>query len=886
MIINTESHLRHLLYAIRDSKDPSAVRPSLLSAVREIPKTDEYLELFRFGFDLLDKIHDPSDKRAATIDFVKELPSTGVFTQLYSTAMGAAIAAAGEIDENHRRITELLRLANEIPGSDEFVTLRLYAWRLALGLPDKPGSREFDIKKIVRELPKNVDEPFYRSYTLMGVAREMPKDGAFRSLYREAIQLAIRASGVAEEPYYRKYALMFIANDLPKSEEFFDLYRLALKEAYSAAKEINDPFARQHALIDILQAMPKTHEFLEYLQELVEQALTFFTVKKWMGDIEVFDVVDYILSAEDLGINETKKKRFSRGKYAKILTGELEKFGEQLNDTRFIETLRPFSHIWVQPKTLRDTVKKVIDRLESLKDKFHGKEIERPVFVKEFHPTGVNLNYIHKKVDEVKECVAIDFGATNTVVMRKRAGSQPDFLGLPAISKKYGNTYVIPTVISPETNTIGAEVVGENPITNIKQMFFDGNPKARAHMERFFRDLFQHIKKATVGTGWFSSMKSVSDYLYITVPIGYMDYKNTLKDIVEKTFKGMKTEFIEEPLAAAIGYQVADERDKVVMIIDFGGSTLNTMVLRLNINEVHIVSKPDKAQVIGGHDIDVWVAEYLALRVGLTPGDAPYKLISTAEEIKIELSRSKDAPFKWDGKEVSRITREELEEVLDKHDFYRTVDRTLSNVLRRAEKVGVKKNAIEAVLLTGGSSQIPSFKDKVGHIFPALRSKNLIFDHSPLSAVGYGAAMYGSRDITDRHLGMAYAVRYATKDNDAPFSYSILLEKGEQLPLEKTFRVAPAKKLSVQNEVFIELFEVPESLIVRRWVMESGIEFIKQELKQTNDIALNGLKTITLPFNEPLNEDVPVTFCVNETGHLIIKYGNENKVLEAGLRLQ
>jgi len=885
-MITKESQLREALYAIRDSKEPTVVRGDLLGAVREIPKGAEYLELFKLGFGLLERITEPSDKMIATIDFAKEVPSTSVFTPLYSAAMEAAIDAADSLEETHHRLTELMRLANELPRTDEFISLRLHAWRLALGLSDKPRFKEPDLEKVSRELPKNVDEAFYRRYTLMGVSKEMPKDGAFLNLYREGIQLAIKASGKVSEPYYRKYALVFIANDLPKTPELADLHRLAVTEAYNAAKEIQDPFAREHALIDILQLAPKTHEFLPLLQELMEQALSFFTVKKWMGDLEVFDVVDMILSAEELGINERKKKTFAREKYAKILTSELEKFSTELSDTRFIEILRPFSHVWVQPKTLRDAVKKVVDKLESLKDTFHGSEIERPVFVSESHPTGSDLNYIHKKPANIRDCISIDLGATNTVVIRKKAGSQPDFLTLPAISKKYDNTYVVPTVISSETNTIGAEVVEEKPITNIKQMLFDGSPKAKPHMERFFRDLHQHIKKATVGTGWFSSMKSVSEDLYVTVPIGYMDYKNTVKEIAERTFKGAKTEFVEEPLAAAIGYQVAEKEDKVIMVIDFGGSTLNTMVLRLNINEVHVVAKPDKAQVLGGHDLDIWLAEHLAAKIGVAVGALPHRLISSAEDIKIELSKRKDVPFEWDGKEICRVSREELEDILDKHDFYRTVDRTLSNVLKRAEKVGVRKNMIDAVLLTGGSSQIPSFKEKIGHVFPALRNDNLIFDHSPLSAVGFGAALYGSRDVTDRHLGMAYAVRHTTSDNNAPFSYCIVLEKGEQLPIEKTFVVSPARKLSVQNEIFIELFEVPESLIVRRWVMESGIEFIKQELKQTKDITLNGLKTVSLRFNESLSEDLNVTFCIDEKGHLAIKYGKENKVLETGLRLQ
>jgi molecular chaperone DnaK (HSP70) len=322
------------------------------------------------------------------------------------------------------------------------------------------------------------------------------------------------------------------------------------------------------------------------------------------------------------------------------------------------------------------------------------------------------------------------------------------------------------------------------------------------------------------------------------------------------------------------------------MVVDFGGCTLDTMILRLNINEVHVVAKPDMAQVLGGHDIDVWLAEHLAEKIGLSTQDLPYMLLTRAEEIKIALSKANEVPFEWCGQFIADISREDLEEVLDRHDFYRLVDRSLMYVLRRAEKVGLKKEKIEAVLLTGGSSQIPSFKEKIGHIFPDLRRSNQVYDHSPLSAVSMGAALYGTREIVDRHLGMAYAIRYATIDKEELFSHGIVFEKGENLPLEKTFRVTPAKKLGSQKNLSVELFEVPESLVARRWVREDGVEYLRQELAETKGVVLNALKTITLPYDEPIGEDQLISLEIDESGNLSIKYGPQERDLKTGVRLQ
>lgn len=887
--MNGIENCRQYLNTARDTQDTSEIRPLLIRVARELPKTPEAIELFKIGFELLERIEDPAGRRQALIDYSKEIPFSPAFSSFYATAAEASIIAADAIDEHYRRVVELMRIAEELPKTEEFVELRVLAWRLALSLPDRPRFAPPPIEKIAKELPKSSDShlAFFTRYSLLGITRLMPVgDPVLVNVYREAIELAFVGAAAINEPYYKRYACLTISSELPKTPEMADLYKKALELACKYNGELKDAFAREFGLLEILQVVPKTREFFPLLQQVLEECLQFFTVRKWMDDVEVLDVVDYILSAEDHYISDSKKNRCYREKYAKLLASEVEKFGGELNDTRFIEALKPYTHVWIQPKLLRDSVKKVVDRLESLKHIFHGSEIERPVFVAESY-ADTNGSMVRKKDLQPSECVSIDLGATNTVIMRKKKDQSPEFLHLGPITRQYEGVLIIPTMLSADTNNIGAEA-GDNPVANIKQMLLEGNPKGREHMERFVRILFGHLQKVIASPGGWLKLKSrnSADFIYITVPVGYKDYTSALKEITDKVMKGNKVELIEEPLAAAVGYQVVDQqRDKVIMVIDFGGSTLNTMLLRLNLNEVHIVAKPERALLLGGHDVDVWLAEHLAHKAEVH-GSAPYSFIVAAEELKIKLSERKEAPFVWEGREVCRVTRGEFEQVLDGHEFYKTVDRTIINVLKRAEKVGLKKDRIEAILLTGGSSQIPSFKDKIGHIFPELRAKNQIYDHSPLTAVSLGAALYGTRDITDRHLAVAYAIKYSPPGKDVDHAYSIVLEKGEQLPLEKSFRFTPARKLGVQKDLSIELFEVPESVLTRRWVSEGGIEFLKQEMKEAADLSLSGLKPITLALPDEEADEVQVTFSVDEKGSLGIKYGPEGRAVNTGIRLQ
>lgn len=888
-MINLENQIKHALDIIRNSSDPQEKKGILFNIIKELPKTPEIISLFQLAFDVISNIEQVDERRASIFELIKEIPTTKDFFWIYSKAVELAIDAVDGIQEPISRKTKLLRIAHELPKTDEFTKLRLYAMRLALDLSDTVQHKKASLDEIAKELPKSSDISFYRSYTLLGIASQLPKNNEFIDLHKEAIQRALHAADVIKEPYYREYALLYIARELPKTEEYLALYKQAIEEAFHAAIAIQDPFAKKHALIEILQEIPKTPKFSTLLQQVIKQALDFYAAKRRLENIDIIGRLDYFIAGEQRRLTESKKVKYTKEKYALILARELEQIGLQLNDIRFIETLRPYTHVWIQPVLLRTVAKKIVIHLENLKAVYHGREIGRPIFVKEYHPVAESHYTDSREKIIAQNFVSIDLGATNTVIMRRKGEDIPESVLLDSIAKTYDDTYIIPSILNLETNVIGMEAVGKPHIANFKRMLLDGNPKGKEYMDRYIQVLYQHLKRRMSGGKRFSFFQDPSaNILYITVPVGFNNYRKNLKEIIEKTIKGIKIELVEEPLAAAIGYQVAEERDKVIMLIDFGGCTLNTMILRLNIHEVHVVAKPDRAKTLGGHDIDIWLAEHLAKKIGIQRESARYdKLILKAEEIKISLSEQKVVPFEWDENEVCKISREDLEDVLAKYDFYKVIDRSILYLLKRAEKVGVRKDMIEAVLLTGGSSQIPSFKDKIFHLFPNLKEQNAIYDHSPISAVARGGALYATKDvITDRHLAMAYALRYTTNNKEKPYFYKLILESGESLPLEKTFRITPARTLGAQDEIYLELFEVPESMVIRKWVAEAGMEFIQQEIKQSKDMALTGLNIVTLPFKEPIDEDTYITFRVDDRAHLVIRYGKENATIESGLRLQ
>lgn len=879
-------------------ENPSERKWLLLSIAGELPNTAEfhhlYIEVLSQAIRAANAIEDPKSRKDALLDIIHELPQKHDFQPLYLDAMNHAIKAADEIRDSQHRVHALLSIADEIPNTLEYNSLRLRTFKLALNLAtnmSQPQYEQHRLNHIAKTLPKTSDIEFYRQYTLLGIAKEIPKTGEFLNLYKDAIKLAIAAAVTIEEPYYRKYALCYIAEELSGTPDLMSLYKHTMKEAFKAASAIVEPLVRVHALIDILKLFPKTTDFFPQLQEALVSLLDFYTVRKRIKDVTPIEVIDFILLMDEKGVRDSKKTKFTKEKYAHILAKDLEQFGLLLNDIRFIEVLKPYTHVWIQPKALRASVSKIVDHLEALKNTYHGKEMERPCFISElFLSRQEEPEQTSQAKTVIKECMSIDIGATNTVIMKRRWDMQPEYVELKAISKRYNDIPIVPTILNLKTGSIGAATGGDEIVSNFKKMLLEGHPNGKMYMERFFASLCKYLKEETKRPLWLSVFSnSLTDKLYMTTPIGFPDYKKAVKEAIERNVKGIDVEILEEPLAAALGYQMAEEDDKIALLIDFGGSTLDVMVVRLNINEAHVVAKPDRSKILGGYDIDLWITDYLFMKLGKLGRDGdkpPRELIDKAEEIKIALSDSKEVTFRWNNYDVCNISRNDFEEILDKHGFYSAVDRSISYVLWKAEKVGVRKEKIEAILLTGGSSQIPSFKEKISAVFPNLYKQNCIYNHSPFSAVAIGASLYATRKIRDKHLRLAYAIRYKTKDKDIPFAYEIIFEKGESFPFEKTFKINPARTLGGQGEIYIELFEVPDKYIIRRWEKEGGMEYIKQVIKTADDMVLKDLKIITLYFDETVEDETTITFCVDETGNLRIRYGKLQKEVETEVRLQ
>ena len=84
------------------------------------------------------------------------------------------------------------------------------------------------------------------------------------------------------------------------------------------------------------------------------------------------------------------------------------------------------------------------------------------------------------------------------------------------------------------------------------------------------------------------------------------------------------------------------------------------------------------------------------------------------------------------------FTRSRFEELLDENEAFTQIDQTIRRALNDARERGYQEDDIKAVLLVGGSSQIPSIQRTVRRIF----GKERVMLNRPLDAVARGAAAF------------------------------------------------------------------------------------------------------------------------------------------------
>jgi molecular chaperone DnaK (HSP70) len=253
-------------------------------------------------------------------------------------------------------------------------------------------------------------------------------------------------------------------------------------------------------------------------------------------------------------------------------------------------------------------------------------------------------------------------------------------------------------------------------------------------------------------------------------------------------------QFVHEPLAALYAYlrdqesfgrALAHLHDKLVLVFDWGGGTLDLTLCRLSGNTLSQVANLGDRN-IGGDRFDERLRNLVVKRhleshglrtADVAPG-ADRTLIQRCEQTKIELSQHASSTvfvknyLRSEGPEQTlsvTVTRDDLESLT--RDL---VDEGITAVHELLERVGRPPEAIEVCLATGGMVRMPRIRERLDELFGIARVPRLQHGDRIISE---GAAWI-ARDRT--RLSLAKPLELLHADD----SYVTVLPAGTQLPLE------------------------------------------------------------------------------------------------------
>ncbi len=448
---------------------------------------------------------------------------------------------------------------------------------------------------------------------------------------------------------------------------------------------------------------------------------------------------------------------------------------------------------------------------------------------------------------------AIDFGTSNTVVARINENGAIETVKLADFSSIIAdNPPLIPSFVyvqdaAKEQVLIGQEVCDRGldlKSTQGEPRFFKAFKRAiGSNVSMFVPEIDgREIEFELVGE-WF--LKRIidclpdADSLIFTVPVdSFESYRNWLGTVCEKLTVN-QVRILDEPTAAALGYGVK-VGDETVLVVDFGGGTLDLSLVKLAFAQLQTESTQPKSplgfllkwgdrtienqplpnnqssqtakvlaktgQNLGGIDIDNWIIDYFHLTLGLPKNSLVTRL---AELVKIALSQSESATEVYFNDQTFEsydltLTRSQLNQILEQHKFFINLDSALARIRQQATRQNIDLDLIDAVLLVGGTSQIPAVKEWAARNFPIEKVKA----HKPFEAIAHGAVSQGW-ELKD-FLYHSYGVRFWDK-RYKKHNWHTIIKSGETYPLPKPVELTLGASVADQPSIELVIGELGET---------------------------------------------------------------------------
>ena len=520
--------------------------------------------------------------------------------------------------------------------------------------------------------------------------------------------------------------------------------------------------------------------------------------------------------------------------------------------------------------------------------------------------------------------ISIDFGSSNTVIARWNiATNQPETISFEKLNRPAPLDFLVPSLIYVQNAQTEAIAIGQSVIDQ-------GKDCAQTR-------LFKQIKRRLVLTNgqymprlddvritpeWLGnhflgelakqlrSQQLFPSEIILTAPVqAYEKYLRWLEECSAEIFSPNlptlatpQIRILDEPTAAALGYG-AIAPDALVLVIDFGGGTLDLSLVRLpksdNIGkwgeqigvnrsewteyQAEVIAKT--GYTIGGEDIDQWLVEDYLESVEAPDDHGKSNSIGILkflmERIKIKLSEletTSEIFFDLNTQSAIEITytRQQLEQLLDRKGFYRILQIAIDELINRAFNKGILKGDLKTILLIGGCTLIPSVRSFVENYF----KMGKVYSHKPFEAIAHGALQITQGMRLQDYLFHSYAIRYWDRAA-AQWKYQPLFRRGQVYPTRRPIELLLRATQQEQAEIALTIGELESrptgaaeiSFEGDRLVMQFGKT--AQETFQPLQIDTNGegmpqAIAELQPLGQPDCDRLKVLFTISDKRELLI----------------
>jgi len=344
----------------------------------------------------------------------------------------------------------------------------------------------------------------------------------------------------------------------------------------------------------------------------------------------------------------------------------------------------------------------------------------------------------------------------------------------------------------------------------------------------------------------------------VTVP-AYFNDNQRQATLMAGELAGIKIfKLLNEPTAAALAYGFESSQNQHVLVLDIGGGTFDITLMEYQDNTCSVICSGGST-TLGGIDFDNRLAEHILKTFRETQGiDLANDLIArqqiqiNAEKVKMDLSTINECsiliPYITMGPQGpvhlnQLIYREQFDHLC--HDLFAQIESLIAQTMSKA---GVSKDWVDVIVLAGGASRMPGFREKVALLFAGVEIKSEI---NPDEVVALGAALEGAMlagQVTDVKLLDVTSHTLGLEDDEGDFIPLILANTS--YPVEK-------------SQLFTTVHDNQEEVIIHILQRDDLIDPAKG-----NKVSLGKFHLEGIPPARAGEPNIDVTFQIDRNGIL------------------